>query len=153
MLVIWKNVPHLGRQSLPSSLAAIHWFEPSQWTTMAHEGRFLVINTINGLIKLLTTMTNINKWDSILFVHPCFHTCQIISCWWLTISFLPGPLKWIMWSLHRFMISFAFNWLGWFHLINSRRSFLMPNRRNGKIKSRIFGITSCRRNFSNKCIK
>jgi hypothetical protein len=48
-----------------------------------------VLDTTNGLVELLITMTNINKWDFILTIHSCFQTCQIVLCWWLTI-FLRG---------------------------------------------------------------
>jgi hypothetical protein len=65
------------------------WTEP-KWHVKVDS---FVLNTTNVLVELLTTMIDINKWDSILTTCFSFHTCQIISCWWLTISFLVGSLR------------------------------------------------------------
>jgi hypothetical protein len=153
MLAIWKNVPHLQWQSLPLVLVAIHWFEPSRWAQWHMKVNSFVLDTTNNLIELFTTMTDINKWDSILYVHPCFHNMSnylllVINNFLLARSIEMDHVKPSL--VHDFICIQSIEMI---FLINSKRSFLMPNKRNAKTKSRRLGIASSRRHFSNKCIK
>jgi len=137
-----KNVSRLGWKSSPSCLATIHWCEPSQWTWLTHQNRFIY--------------SRHNKWPSriaysydqhkqVSFHCQCsffFHKCQMVSCWWLTFSFLASLLRWTTWSCHLFMISFTFNPSKRLLSTNSRRSFQMPNTKkcNNKIKKTCYSL-------------
>jgi hypothetical protein len=147
MFHVWDNNHHL--QAWWPYIDANHPNKPN-WHIKVDS---FVLDTTNGLIKLLTTMTNINKWVSIVDVYSFFHRCQMVLCWWLTFFFFAGSLKWTTWSYHLLMFSSAFNPSKWFHSTNSIRSFQMPNTRNVSIKSRRFGITSCRRCFLSLCTR
>lgn len=80
LLTIKNDVSRLGQQSSPLGLVTIHQCEPSQQAWIAHQGQFICFDTINGLVKLLIIMTDINKWISIVNVYLIFHKCQTVPC-------------------------------------------------------------------------
>ncbi len=114
MLAIWKNVICIGQQSLPSGLVAIHWFEPSQWTKMALEDQFLCY----GYHKQLRFRSRY----SILFPFISNYFLLVINNFLFGRFIEMDHMK--LFLVHHF---FCINQSGWFHFINSRRSFLIPN--------------------------
>ncbi len=134
---------HLG-------LEAIHWFEPSQWAKMAHEGRFLYSRYHKWPSR---TPHNYDRHKHMrLYSCSYFHTSN--SFMLVINKFLLGRFI-EMYHMKPSLVHdfFTSNQLKWFHFINPRRSFLMPNIKNAKIKSRKFSITSRRRHFFNTCIR
>jgi hypothetical protein len=83
MFHIWDDNHHL--QAWWPYIDLNHPNEP-KWHIKVNS---FVLDTTNGLVELFTTMTNINKWNSILTIHSYFKTCQIVLYWWLII-FLRG---------------------------------------------------------------
>jgi hypothetical protein len=127
------------------------WTTPMSW--MAHEGWFIcsryhkrpnwVVHNYDWHKQLI-----FHSLCSSLFPHMSNYLLLVINNFLLARSIEMDHLKP---SLVRDF--FCIQLIKMILLINSRRPFLMPNRKNAKIKSRRLGIASCRRHFSNKCIK
>lgn len=74
MLAFWQNVPCLGQELLATSLEALHWFEPSEWAKVAHEGWFICFGYHTQLGQASHNhdryqQVRFHYWFSFLFPH------------------------------------------------------------------------------------
>jgi hypothetical protein len=72
---MWKNVPHLGQESPPSSMGALYWFESSQWEGLAHLYWFFC----SGYYKWFGWATHSYDWCKQVRFH--YHYSLLFQ-WW-----------------------------------------------------------------------
>jgi hypothetical protein len=58
---MWKDVPHLGRESLPSNMEPYIYLNHHDEEDLHISIDAFVLDTTNGLIELLIAMTDLNK--------------------------------------------------------------------------------------------
>jgi hypothetical protein len=74
ILAMWKDVPHLGQESPPSSMMALYGFESSPWERLAHLYWFFF-----GYYKWLSWATHSYDWCKQVKFHSHY---SLLFQWW-----------------------------------------------------------------------